>query len=79
MSYLKLLESSGFGRCTLFYLLFSIIGDYIHTENVYEDIVNAAALKKHMHDMLEEYNSSPGVVAMDLVLFRDAIEHGKQK
>ena len=30
-----------------------------------------------MTDFLEEYNSTPGVVGMDLVLFRDAIEHGK--
>ena len=51
-------------------------GDYIHVDNVYEDITDAAALKKFMQDMLEEYNSTPGVVGMDLVLFRDAIEHG---
>ena len=43
---------------------------------MYEDITDAAALKKFMQDMLEEYNSTPGVVSMDLVLFRDAIEHG---
>ncbi|PVD19154.1 hypothetical protein C0Q70_21718 [Pomacea canaliculata] len=52
-----------------------IFGDYIHAENIYEDITDGAALKKHMQDMLEEYNSTPGVVSMDLVLFRDAIEH----
>ena len=51
-------------------------GDYIHVDNVYEDITDATALKKFMQDMLEEYNSTPGVVSMDLVLFRDAIEHG---
>lgn len=28
-----------------------------------------------MEDQLLEYNNSPGVVRMDLVLFRDAIEH----
>lgn len=55
---------------------FCVAGDYIHAENIYEDITDGAALKKHMQDMLEEYNSTPGVVSMDLVLFRDAIEHG---
>ncbi|XP_055959532.1 dynein axonemal heavy chain 2-like, partial [Patella vulgata] len=52
-----------------------IFGDYINTDQVYEDITDINALKKHMVEMLAEYNSSPGVVSMDLVLFRDAIEH----
>ena len=51
-------------------------GDYVNTEEVYEDITNAASLKKKMMDLLNEYNNSPGVVRMDLVLFRDAIDHG---
>jgi len=51
-------------------------GDYTNTDEVYEDITNAAALKKKMLDLLVEYNNSPGVVQMDLVLFRDAIDHG---
>ena len=46
-------------------------------DQVYEDIPDIVALKKHMRDTLEEYNNSPGVIRMDLVLFRDAIEHGK--
>lgn len=44
---------------------------------VYEDITDINKLKKHMVDVLEEYNGSPGVVHMDLVLFKDAIEHSK--
>jgi len=51
-------------------------GDYVNTEEVYEDISNAATLKKKMVDLLAEYNNSPGVIHMDLVLFRDAIDHG---
>ena len=51
-------------------------GDFINNEEVYEDITNAAALKKKMVDLLNEYNGSPGVVRMDLVLFKDAIDHG---
>ncbi|KAK3095642.1 hypothetical protein FSP39_017066 [Pinctada imbricata] len=52
-----------------------IFGDYMNNDLVYEDIQDINQLKKHMLDMLEEYNSTPGVVNMDLVLFRDAIEH----
>jgi len=52
------------------------LGDYINNEEVYEDITNPAALKKKMVELLNEYNNSPGVVRMDLVLFRDAIDHG---
>ena len=44
--------------------------------NVYEDIQDISQLKKHMSDTLEEYNNTPGMVEQDLVLFRDAIEHG---
>ena len=43
---------------------------------VYEDMMDFKALKKYMEDQLEDYNMEPGVIAMDLVLFRDAIEHG---
>ncbi|XP_013412698.1 dynein heavy chain 2, axonemal [Lingula anatina] len=52
-----------------------IFGDYMNPDNVYEDIADIGSLKHHMTEMLEEYNNSPGVVPMDLVLFRDAIEH----
>ncbi|XP_046574741.1 LOW QUALITY PROTEIN: dynein axonemal heavy chain 2-like [Haliotis rubra] len=52
-----------------------IFGDYINSEQVYEDIHDLTILKKHMLEMLDEYNTTPGVVSMDLVLFRDAIEH----
>ena len=45
---------------------------------VYEDMMDFKALKKYMEDQLEDYNMEPGVIAMDLVLFRDAIEHGKK-
>ena len=44
---------------------------------LYEDITDIAALKKCMNNYLKEYNNSPGVVPMDLVLFRDALEHGQ--
>jgi len=48
----------------------------MNVDEVYEDITNMAALKKKMVELLSEYNNFPGVVRMDLVLFRDAIDHG---
>lgn len=44
---------------------------------VYEDITDFKQLKNLMEERLEDYNMEPGVISMDLVLFRDAIEHGK--
>ena len=49
----------------------------MNADQVYEDIQQLPALKKHMGEVLEEYNNSAGVIRMSLVLFRDAIEHGK--
>ena len=43
---------------------------------IYDDILKFAELKKFMEEQLEDYNMEPGIIAMDLVLFRDAIEHG---
>lgn len=44
---------------------------------IYDDILKFAELKKFMEEQLEDYNMEPGIIAMDLVLFRDAIEHGE--
>lgn len=53
-------------------------GDFLRADNpVYEDIDNFTSLKKFMEEKLEDYNMEPGIVGMNLVLFRDAIEHGK--
>lgn len=52
-------------------------GDYTNADNIYEDITNDAILKKAMTNYLHDYNHTTGVVAMDLVLFHDAMEHGK--
>ena len=43
---------------------------------IYEDLTNFKELKNVMENALEDYNMTPGVIAMNLVLFRDAIEHG---
>ena len=52
-------------------------GDFMKEGEVYEDLSDFAALKKYMEDQLEDYNMEPGVIPMNLVLFRDAIEHGQ--
>ncbi|GCB81694.1 hypothetical protein scyTo_0022552, partial [Scyliorhinus torazame] len=51
-----------------------IFGDFIRGD-VYEDLTNFKALKAYMEHQLAEYNATPGVVSMSLVLFKDAIEH----
>ncbi|XP_028285542.1 dynein heavy chain 2, axonemal [Parambassis ranga] len=52
-----------------------VFGDFLSGASVYEDILDMKPLKKFMEMQLEEYNLTPGVVPMSLVLFRDAIEH----
>uniref|UniRef100_A0ABM5EJD6 Dynein axonemal heavy chain 2 isoform X2 n=1 Tax=Pogona vitticeps TaxID=103695 RepID=A0ABM5EJD6_9SAUR len=50
-----------------------VFGDFMR--NVYEDMTDMGVLKAEMERALADYNRTPGVVAMGLVLFRDAIEH----
>ncbi|XP_056602033.1 dynein axonemal heavy chain 2 isoform X3 [Triplophysa dalaica] len=52
-----------------------VFGDFLRESHVYEDLLDFKALKAYMEIQLEDYNLTPGVVPMSLVLFRDAIEH----
>ncbi|KAM4714769.1 dynein axonemal heavy chain 2 [Anableps anableps] len=52
-----------------------IFGDFMSSSSTYEDIVDMENLKKFMETELENYNLTPGVIHMSLVLFKDAIEH----
>ena len=54
-----------------------IFADFMNPDQSYEDMVEFPKLKNHMEKTLIEYNEFPGQVPMDIVLFRDAIEHGK--
>ncbi|KAI5057584.1 hypothetical protein GOP47_0027599 [Adiantum capillus-veneris] len=45
------------------------------TEGVYEPIPSFKELKDALEENLKELQSQPGVLSMDLVLFRDAMEH----
>ncbi|KAG9346625.1 hypothetical protein JZ751_006936 [Albula glossodonta] len=52
-----------------------LFGDFLKEPRVYEDLTDFKTLKNFMESQLEDYNLTPGVVPMNLVLFRDAIEH----
>ncbi|TGZ66460.1 hypothetical protein CRM22_005313 [Opisthorchis felineus] len=52
-----------------------IFADFLNAEGEYEDIADLDRLRRFLTDTLKEYNETPGTVPMDLVLFRDAIEH----
>lgn len=52
-----------------------VSGDFLSEPSVYEDLLDMKGLKKFMETHLEDYNLTPGIVPMSLVLFRDAIEH----
>lgn len=59
-----------------FISMFLCAGDFLREPHVYEDLTDMKSLKSFMETHLEDYNLTPGVVPMSLVLFRDAIEHG---
>lgn len=52
-----------------------VSGDFLSEFSVYKDLQDMKALKEFMETQLEDYNMTPGVVPMNLLLFRDAIEH----
>ncbi|KAM6163721.1 dynein axonemal heavy chain 2 [Rhynchocyon petersi] len=52
-----------------------IFGDFLKEPKVYEDLTDLTVLKTAMENALHEYNLSPAVMPMQLVLFREAIEH----
>ncbi|KAK4469213.1 hypothetical protein MN116_006788 [Schistosoma mekongi] len=52
-----------------------IFVDFMNSDNSYEDVTDLDKLRKFMAQTLKEYNESPGMVRVDLVMFRDAIEH----
>ncbi|XP_024940642.1 dynein heavy chain 2, axonemal [Cephus cinctus] len=52
-----------------------IFGSFMNAWNIYEDLIDISALRHYIETQMDEYNASPGVVRLDLVLFRDAVEH----
>lgn len=51
-----------------------IFGDFI-SATYYEDLADMSALRTFMQSTMDDYNSQSGVVRMDLVLFKEAIQH----
>ncbi|XP_044753245.1 dynein axonemal heavy chain 2 [Coccinella septempunctata] len=49
--------------------------DFVNIYHIYEDLMDLPGLRKYLENEMEEYNVSPGVVPLDLVLFKDAIDH----
>ncbi|XP_023311334.1 dynein heavy chain 2, axonemal [Anoplophora glabripennis] len=52
-----------------------VYADFVNPWGIYEEHHDITTLRKYLDSQMEEYNVSPGVVRMDLVLFKDAIEH----
>lgn len=52
-----------------------VFGHFMSQFSTYEDLNDKTALRKYMELQMEEYNTSPGVVRIDLVLFWDALVH----
>ncbi|XP_038624757.1 dynein heavy chain 2, axonemal [Tachyglossus aculeatus] len=52
-----------------------MFGDFLREPKVYEDLTDLGVLKAAMEAALEDYNLTPGVIPMHLVLFREAVEH----
>ncbi|KAI4504209.1 hypothetical protein M0802_000680 [Mischocyttarus mexicanus] len=52
-----------------------LFGNFMNAWNIYEDLVDIAAVRRHIEEQMDEYNASTGVVRLDLVLFQDAVEH----
>lgn len=50
-------------------------GDFLNDSHVYEDLLDMKGVKRFMETHLEDYNLTPGLVPMSLVLFHDAVEH----
>ncbi|KAK2576898.1 hypothetical protein KPH14_005523 [Odynerus spinipes] len=52
-----------------------LYGSFMNAWNIYEDLVDIAAVRRHIEEQMDEYNASTGVVRLDLILFQDAVEH----
>lgn len=54
----------------------AIFVDFLNENmRVYEEVTNFDKLREYLIDKLEQYNSQPKLIKMDLVLFKDAITH----
>nr|XP_034179953.1 dynein heavy chain 2, axonemal [Osmia lignaria] len=52
-----------------------VFGSFMNAWDIYEDLTDIAAMRTHIENQMDEYNASTGVVRLNLILFRYAIEH----
>ena len=52
-----------------------IFGNFLNPQGIYEDLADYDKLRRYLEEQVEEYNITPGVVYLDLVLFKDIIIH----
>ncbi|CAK9808028.1 Dynein axonemal heavy chain 2 [Anthophora quadrimaculata] len=52
-----------------------VFGSFMNAWDIYEDLTDIGAVRTYIEGQMEEYNASTGVVRMNLILFRDAVEH----
>lgn len=52
-----------------------IFCDFLNENSQYEEVTNEVKLRNFIDSSLADYNSTAGNIPMDLVLFRDAIDH----
>lgn len=43
--------------------------------DIYEDLTDIGAVRTFIENQMDDYNASSGVVRLNLILFRDAVEH----
>jgi dynein heavy chain len=49
--------------------------NFLNPRGMYEDLIDCDKLRKYLEEKIEEYNTTPGVVYVDLVLFKDMLIH----
>lgn len=54
-----------------------VFTEVLNKDGYYEDVRDYEKLRNGLYDYINEYNSAAGVIPLDLVLFKDAIEHSK--
>ncbi|XP_008209980.1 dynein heavy chain 2, axonemal [Nasonia vitripennis] len=52
-----------------------IFGSFMNAWNIYEDLRDVGAVRSYAEGQMDEHNATAGVVRLDLILFRDAVEH----
>lgn len=52
-----------------------IFCDFLNKNSHYEEVTDEKYLREFIDEAIKDYNLSFGVIPMDLVLFRDAIDH----